>query len=174
VPAGIRSATPRRGDVVRLTHRAVESRDIGLICAFPQSEEELFFMYPAAQYPLTPGQLEAAIAERSDSTVIELEGQVVGFANFYQWQIHGTCSIGNVAVSPQVRGRGVGKYLITQMVELAFSKHLASEVAISCFHRNAVGLLLYAKLGFRPEAIEERRDRMGNRVALIHLRMARP
>jgi hypothetical protein len=32
------------------------------------------------------------------------------------------------------------------------------------------GLLFYPKLGFKPFAIEERLDKRGNRVALIHLR----
>ena len=157
-----------------LSHRPVERLDVAAICDFPRSEDELFFMYPKADFPLTPPQLEAAIAERSDSTVVELDGQVVAFANFYQWQTHGACSIGNVAVAPRVRGRGVGEYLIRFMIDLAFSKHLADSVTISCFNRNAIGLLLYAKLGFRPEAIEARQDKNGNRVALIHLRLPRP
>lgn len=156
-----------------LTHRSVEHRDIETICGFPKTVDELFFMFPKAVYPLTPAQLEEAIRERSDSTVVEQDGKVVGFANFYQWERHGMCSIGNVIVSPSVRGQGVGRYLIETMIALAFSKYLASEVTISCFNGNVVGLLLYAKLGFQPTEIEERQDNKGHRVALIHLRLSR-
>ena len=155
-----------------LTHRLVTEKDIQTICSFPQSEDELFFLFPKAMFPLTVAQLRNAIAQRSDATVIESGGEVVAFANFYRWEA-GCCSIGNVIVSPAVRGRGVGRYLIEWMVELAFSKHRANEVTISCFNKNVSGLLFYPKLGFQSYAVEERKDKKGNRVALIHMRLQR-
>lgn len=156
-----------------LAHRPVEGKDIPIICGFPQSEDELFFMFPNATYPLSHVQLQEAIALRSDSTVVELDDKVVGFANFYHWETGGRCSIGNVIVAPAARGRGVGRYLIEQMIGLAFSKHQAAEVSVSCFNQNITALLLYPKLGFQPYAIEERQDKNGNRVALIHMRLLR-
>lgn len=156
-----------------LTHRPVDEKDIPIICGFPQSEDELFFMFPAATFPLTPSQLQEAIARRADSTVVQQDGEVVAFANFYRWEAGGCCAIGNVVVSPSARGRGVARYLIEQMISLAFSKHQAAEVTVSCFNQNVGGLLLYSKLGFQPYAIEERQDKKGNRVALIHMRLAR-
>lgn len=156
-----------------LSHRPVAELDIPLICGFPQSEDELFFMFPKASYPLLPAQLQEAIVQRSDSTVVELDGRVVGFANFYRWETGGRCSIGNVIVSPAARGRGVCRYLIEQMIRVAFARHQAAEVTVSCFHQNVAGLLCYAKLGFEPYAVEARKDKKGSRVALIHMRLAR-
>lgn len=156
-----------------LTHRPAAERDIEIICGFPQSEEELFFLFPKADFPLAPAQLQDAIARRSDSTVVELDGEVVAFANFYRWEVGGCCSIGNVIVSPAARRRGVGRYLIEQMIDLAFSKYQAAEVRVSCFNKNVAGLLLYPKLGFQPYAVEERKDKKGNLVALIHMRLPR-
>ena len=156
-----------------LTHRPVAENDIQLLCGFPQSEDELFFLFPKAEFPLAAPQLQEAIAQRSDSTVVELGGEVVAFANFYRWETGGCCSIGNVIVSPLARGRGIGRYLIEQMTNLAFSKHLATEVTVSCFNQNVAGLLLYPKLGFQPYAVEERKNKKGNRVALIHMRLPR-
>lgn len=156
-----------------LTHRPAVDKDIRLICGFPQSEDELFFMFPKAQFPLASPQLQEAFAQRSDSTVVELDGEVVAFANFYRWKVGGCCSIGNVIVSQAVRGFGVGRYLIEQMVSLAFSKYQATEVTVSCFNQNVAGLLLYPKLGFQPYAVEERKNKKGNRVALIHMRLPR-
>ena len=156
-----------------LTHRPVDEKDIQVICSFPQSEDELFFLFPNAAFPLAPSQLQDAIAQRSDSTVVEFGGEVVAFANFYRWEAGGCCSIGNVIVSPATRGRGVGHYLIEKMIGLAFSKHQATEVTVSCFNQNIAGLLLYPKLGFQPYGIEERQDKRGNRVALIHMRLPR-
>ena len=156
-----------------LTHRPVDEKDIQIICGFPQSEDELFFLFPKAVFPLSASQLRNAIAQRSDSSVVELGGEVIAFANFYRWESGGCCSIGNVIVSPAARGRGVGRYLIEQMIALAFSKHQASEVTVSCFNQNVAGLLLYPKLGFQPYAVEERQNKKGNRVALIHMRLQR-
>ncbi len=156
-----------------LSHRPVAEKDIQIICGFPQSEDELFFLFPMADFPLAPSQLQDAIAQRSDSTVVELDGEVVAFANFYRWEVGGCCSIGNVIVSSVARGRGVGRYLIEQMIDHAFSKYQAAEVTVSCFNQNVAGLLLYPKLGFQPYAVEERKDKKGNQVALIHMRLPR-
>jgi len=153
-----------------LSHRPVEEKDIPIICGFPQNEEELFFLFPKASFPLAPSQLQEAI-DRSDSTVVEFNGSVSAFANFYRWETGGSCSIGNVIVSPEARGHGVGRYLIEKMIAIAFTKHEAAEVGVSCFNDNVVGLLLYAKLGFQPYAVEERQGKRGNRVALIHMRL---
>lgn len=160
-------------DHIQLTPRPVAEKDIQTICSFPQTEDELFFLFPKATFPLTPSQLQDAIARRSDSTVVVLDRAVVAFANFYRWEAGGRCSIGNVMVSPNVRGCGVGHFLIQHMVDLAFSKYRAAEVTVSCFNQNTAGLLLYPKLGFQPYAIEEREAKNGNPVALIHMRLPR-
>ncbi len=152
-----------------LRHRPVEASDLQLICTFAQSAEELFFAYPKALYPLTPAQLQQAIEQRRDSTVVELDGAVVAFANFYRWE-DGVCCIGNVVVAPKARGKGVAQYLIEAMSSLARLKHGAAEVQISCFNSNTAGLLLYTRLGFEPFRLEERRAPDTQRVALLHMR----
>ena len=155
-----------------VTFRAVQPQDIARICSFARTEEEQFFFFPAATWPLTEEQLQASVDKRSDSTVIELDGVVVGFANFYKWEQAGTCTIGNVIVDPAIRGKGIGARLIEQMIDIARTRHQASEVTLSCFNSNVAGLLLYPKLGFVPYAIEERQDKQGRRLALVHLRLA--
>jgi GNAT superfamily N-acetyltransferase len=154
-----------------LSHRPVQADDLPLICSFPQSAEELFFLAPRARHPLDAEQLSAAIAQRFDSTVALLDGRVSAFANFYVRERGGTCAIGNVVVDPSARGRGVGGYLVETMARAALRVHGASLVKISCFHANVAGLLLYAKLGFEPYAIEQRKGPDGGKVALIHLRL---
>lgn len=158
---------------MNLSHRAVEDTDLATICGFPQSAEELFFLFPPASHPLTPAQLQEAVGQRADSTVVLNHGAVVGFANFHQVETGSHCAIGNVVVAPPTRGHGVGSYLIRHMSGLAFARHRAREVRISCFNRNVAGLLLYPQLGFQPYAVEERRDPQGGRIALIHLRLRR-
>jgi len=154
-----------------LVARPVEERDLPLICSFPQSEEELFFLHPGADFPLTPVQLRQTIAQRADSTVVERSETVVGFANFFRVEHGRHCAIGNVIVAPAARGLGVGGFLVRHMVGLARTKHRVEEVRVSCFNRNVAGLLLYPALGFQPFAVEERRNKSGDRVALIHMRL---
>lgn len=156
-----------------LSHREVRPEDVARVCSFPRSAEELFFLFPRAAFPLTPDQLRRAIEQRHDSTVVVLDDQVCGFANFYVREVSGTCAIGNVVVAPEARGRGVGRYLIEVMIRKALLDHRAEEVRISCFNGNVAGLLLYAKLGFAPFDVERRLDPGGARVALIHMRLDR-
>lgn len=154
------------------THREVRASDVPRICRFPQSAEELYFLFPKASFPLTPEQLQRAIDQRFDSTVVLDAGAVCGFANFYVREPGDSCAIGNVVIAPEVRGNGAGRFLVEAMASTALSKHAAREVRISCFNRNVAGLLLYAKLGFEPYAVERRMDPHGERVALIHLRLS--
>ena len=150
-------------------HRPVNQSDLPAVCSFTESEEELFHAFPKATYPLTPEQLQRAIEQRADSTVIERDGETQGFANFYRWDA-GVCCIGNVMVAPKARGQGVAQYLIQTMIALAAHKYDALETRVSCFNSNPGGLLLYAKLGFQPFAVEERQAPGGCRAALIHMR----
>ena len=156
-----------------LQHRPVKADDIKTICSFPLNAQELFYMFPKAQYPLTEAQLSNAITQRFDSTVVEAGNSVVGFANFYRAETGGVCCIGNVIVSPSARGEGVATFIVETMTGLAFERYGANEVQISCFNENTAGLLLYPKLGFVPYSIEERPSLGNGRSALIHMTRSR-
>lgn len=153
-----------------MTHRNVDFRDLEIICRFPQDENELFFMFPKANYPLTIEQLQASIDSRYDSTVIIVDNQVIGFANFYEANMDEHCSIGNVIINPDYRGKGVGKYLIQTMENIAINKYNVKEIHISCFNQNLAGLLLYSKLGYQPYDIEKRLNKYSFPVALINMK----
>lgn len=144
-----------------LSHRPVKEYDIPLICDFPQSEQELYFMFPKAVYPLTVEQLRKSIQERFDSTVVLLDEEVAGFANFYRCEPGESCTIGNVIVRPDARGKGVGKYLINTMIEIAVKKYRVKNVRLSVFIHNTGAVLLYHRLGFKPVSFEERVDKHG-------------
>lgn len=152
-----------------ITARPATEADIHRICEFPQSEEELFFLFPKATYPLTYAQLKEAIDQRAESTVFLFDGDIAGFSNFYVFEHNGRCSIGNVIVNPGYRNRGVARHIIEYMTQTAFSVYNAKEVQVSCFNQNTAALLLYPSLGFVPFSLEERQDYQGKRVAIIHL-----
>lgn len=153
-----------------LTHRPVTTDDLAILCDFPQSEDELFFFFPKATFPLTVQQLQEAIAQRSHSTIIESDGTLAGFANFYYVEEKGICKIGNVIVNPVLRNKGIAQYLMKIMQEKAKHYYHAQSVQVSCFNHNTAGLLLYKGLGFNMFDIEQRIDKQNQKVALIHFK----
>ncbi|MBT8765457.1 GNAT family N-acetyltransferase [Pseudomonas sp. DB1] len=154
---------------LQFQHRPASAQDLDEVVRFPQDADELFFAYPKASWPLTVGQLAAAMAERRGSTVALLDGRVAGFANFYQWQHGDYCALGNVMVAPWARRQGVAQYLIEAMERLAIEQYKARLMKVSCFNANAGGLLLYSRLGYQPSGIVERLGPDGRRVALVQL-----
>ncbi len=38
---------------MNFSHRPVTADDVNTLCSFPQGEQELFFMFPKANFPLT-------------------------------------------------------------------------------------------------------------------------
>ena len=156
--------------MLKLTYRPVAEADLPVICRFPRTVDELFFMYPRATFPLTVEQLQKTIAERSDATVGLHQGNVVVFGNLSKWEHGGECTIGNVIVDPTLRGCGIGRQFVDHMTELARTKYQARIVSLNVLNENAPALLLYTKMGFAPFAVEERIHPCGKRVAAIRMR----
>jgi ribosomal protein S18 acetylase RimI-like enzyme len=156
-----------------LKHRPAEDRDLAAICALVRSAEELYYFHPRARFPLTPEQIRHAVAQSRDSTVVLMNESIAGFANFTRVEADRACTIGNVVVAPECRGRGVGRYLLQAMIRLGGERYRARCVEVGCFSDNVAGLLLYTKLGFRPLEIEVRYGPEGRRRALIKMALER-
>ena len=149
--------------------REASEADFEDICHLFTSEQELFWIYPKGSYPFTPDQLRELYAVRRDLTVALHDDNVVGFANLYDFEPGSHVFIGNVVVSPEYRGKGLGRTLVAHMIGLAKHKYSLPEVRISVFSDNTKALLLYSSFGFSPYKIEERKDYSGKRVALVHM-----
>lgn len=160
-----------------LSHRPLADGDIPTICGFPRSAEELYFLFPRAVWPLTPEQVRATLGARRDPTVVTLfengRERVVGYANYATFEDGRTASIGNVSVDPTLRRRGIAEYLVRTMIGRAFDHHHLPELTLYCFNTNTPALLLYAKLGLAPIALETRVTPWGEPIALFKLRMDR-
>ncbi len=156
--------------IKKLSHRTVKKEDFETICTFPQNAEELFFMFPKAEYPLTSDQLAAAVENRFDSTVILRGEEIVGFANFYEVKENQHCSVGNVIVNTKFRNQGIGEYLINTMERIGTEKYRVSEFHLSYFNTNTKGILLYSKLGYKPYEIERWLSKENESIALIKMK----
>lgn len=144
------------------------------ICRLIRSEDELFKVYPGGHYPLTIDQVRELSKFRKDLTVaVDEVRNVLGFANLYNFELGKTAFVGNVVIDPDYRGKGLGKSIVSHMLQKAFGKYNLPEVQISVFSENTPALLLYSGFGFIPYGIEERRDPRGRKVALVHMRLER-
>ncbi len=148
---------------------AVED-DYSAVCALVPTREELFWVYPRGAHPLTVDQVKHLSTVRKSLTVALEDGEVISFANLFNFNAR--CAfVGNLVIAAACRGRGFGRQLLAHMVETAFSQYGLAEVHISVFSDNVPALLLYAKHGFQPYAVEAMRDYRDRNVALIHLKL---
>lgn len=69
------------------TYRRLEQGDLDVICTFPQSEQELYYMSPKSVYPLTASQILQLMEQRLEPTVIidKNTGKVVAYSNIYSY-----------------------------------------------------------------------------------------
>ena len=150
------------------THRGLQPGDLETLCGLPQNEDELYFMFPRAVYPLTPEQLGEAARQRLEPTVVLHEGRVAAYANFYEFDGE-TCWLGNVIVAPEERGKGAARYLIETMESIAKHKLNARRIRLVCHNTNTRGLLFYSKMGYKPYDISLRNKPSGEYIAGIHM-----
>ncbi|BBD09896.1 GNAT family N-acetyltransferase [Desulfovibrio ferrophilus] len=151
------------------THRPLETSDLPALCSFPRTAEELFFMFPKANWPVTPGQLGEAAAQRREPTVFLCDETIAGYANILAWEHGNFCEAGNVVVAPAMRRRGLASHMMQTMEVKARDNYAARRLKVSCFSMNVGGLLLYSRLGFLPTGIAPRNGPNGAPHALIHL-----
>jgi ribosomal protein S18 acetylase RimI-like enzyme len=142
--------------------------DLETIATFPQNEDELFFMFPSATFPLTIDQLEAGAKKRLKSTVVLHNEIVVAYANFYDHE-GDYCWIGNVIVSLDYRGKGAAKYLLETMTNKAKNELNVKILRLCCHNTNTRGVFFYTKLGFKPFAISKLEKPSGELIAGIRM-----
>ncbi|WP_256757600.1 GNAT family N-acetyltransferase [Cohnella sp. WQ 127256] len=153
-------------------YRDATFADFNQIASFPQSEQELCYMYPKGKYPLNAEQLAEAAAERKSLTVVTDSDEVVAYGNLYNVIVGTECWIGNVIVQPQSRGTGVACLLIQSLMNRAAEEHLVKTVHLVCHNTNTRALFFYQKLGFTPYEIMLVEGYNTEKVAGIKMRIA--
>lgn len=133
-------------------YRSLEDKDLKVISAFPQSEEELKYISPRFNYPLTPNQIVDLLKDRLEATVIieQATDEVIAYANIYGYDVEeSTCWLGNVIVSLKYRGQGASVYLLNVMLEKAKHDLGVKTIRLACHNTNSRGLAFYSKYGFK-------------------------
>jgi ribosomal protein S18 acetylase RimI-like enzyme len=150
-------------------YRNLNQDDFAIISTFPQSEQELFYMFPKGKYPLTPDQLQETAKYRCSPTVITFNNEIAGYSNLYDVQEGQDCWIGNVIINPKHRRIGAGTFLIKTMMRRASEEHRVKELKLVCHNTNTRALLFYYKLGFRPFDMKIMQDPNNNDIAGIKM-----
>lgn len=157
---------------MKFKFREVIDSDLEEICMFPQSEIELYYMFPTADYPLNKSILEEHLKNRYHSTVFLYDDIVCGFANFYGIEKDKQCALGNLVVSPGYRKKGIGQFIIETMEQEAQRLYNVKELRIACINENTAGLLLYEKLGYIPFEMSTRIGKDGKARLMITMKKA--
>lgn len=152
--------------------RPVLPEDYPVISAYPRNEEELFYMFPTASYPLTADQIEANSNTRLHPTVVVRDdGKVAGYANLYGHEEGDKCWLGNVIISPDCRGTGAAEALILHMLSYARDELKVNSLNLCCHNSNTRALFFYTRLGFKPYEIVKLEGRQGQAIAGVYMRM---
>lgn len=134
-------------------HRNLLKEDLEIISLFPLNIEELFFISPRFEYPLTPDQIFKILENRfSPTVIIDTNTQLaIAYANLYDLNHEDSiCWLGNVIVSPDYRGKGVSEYLINIMMDKARNEHGIKKMKLFCHNTNTRALIFYCNQGFAP------------------------
>ena len=150
-------------------YRDVTLEDFAKIAMFPSNPDELYYMFPQGIYPLSADQLREAAASRFCQTVITRDDEVIGYSNLYDVTNGETCYIGNVIINPHSRGTGAGSFLIQAMIQRAVEQYRVTRIHLICHNTNSAALLLYYKMGFKPEGLNPLIDHNGNKIAGIKM-----
>ncbi|OQB49261.1 MAG: N-acyltransferase YncA [Firmicutes bacterium ADurb.Bin153] len=139
-----------RGEVLNLpTFEMMSARHVKAVARI---EEQSFAC------PWSEAAFEAELANRAARYIVAIEdGAVVGYAGY--WRIFDEAHITNVAVRPDMRGKGHGRRVMEELVKLAKSEGVSAmtlEVRVS----NLTARALYASMGFasagiRPDYYED-------------------
>jgi ribosomal protein S18 acetylase RimI-like enzyme len=157
------------GKSLMLQYREVRQADFKMIAAFPQNQEDLFYMFPKGKFPITPEQLEEVALSRFSPTVITYNDEVAGYCNFYDVAEGQHCWLGNVIVHPGFRRIGIGTFLIDVMKNRAHEEYRAQELKLVCHNTNTKALLFYYKHGFRPFDMKVMEDYKGDQITGIKM-----
>ncbi len=78
--------------------------------------------------------------------VVEFEGSIIGYTNLYR--VAGEIQIGNLAVAPGFRQRGVAKRMMSEILKIA-GDHKCNSIFLEVRVSNKPAQILYESFGFK-------------------------
>ncbi|PSM14126.1 GNAT family N-acetyltransferase [Stenotrophomonas maltophilia] len=106
---------------------------------------------PGVAFPLPPEAFAQALelAERPGWVLLDGEGACMGFGQYWL-TAPGTAHLGRIIVSPQARGRGLGRVLMQLLGAEALRSPGVQRLTLRVYRDNLAAVSLYRDLGFQP------------------------
>ena len=107
------------------------------------------FAGPAFSFPLTAVQLDALASDASKHLfkVVDEQEKTIGHAEIHLTE--NSCYLARIVIGePQLRGRGLGKLIVRELLEYAFINLGQPKVELTVFDWNTSAIKCYEKLGF--------------------------
>lgn len=135
--------------------RAATAADAEVISTWVSTAEELLvFAGPTLRFPLAGEELLATSEDGWQVRSLVADGQLVATGSFILCD--GAVHIGRLLVDPERRGQGLGRVLVTQLLDharLHSPEHArAMRATLNVFADNLPARRLYESLGFRMVA----------------------
>ena len=140
-----------------VTFRFMDRTDIETALRFARAlpQEDLMFLTADITDPKeVENYFEAAKSGQSLTIVAESDGQFVGYGNLACSLPAWTRHLGEIRllVSPTMRGKGLGRVLAAEVLQLAHEKGLQKLVARMAVEQKGAAMV-FERLGFRTEAL---------------------
>ncbi|MBC3909489.1 GNAT family N-acetyltransferase [Undibacterium umbellatum] len=104
---------------------------------------------PTVTYPFKQNDLPALLAKPQAQSIVLVDAnlKIVGYAQFWprdEQRVH----LGRIIVSPAARGKGYGRLLCEQLMQLAITETGLPVLSLRVYRDNPGALHLYQQLGF--------------------------
>lgn len=142
------------GDVLR---PAIQE-DLQVVLTWIETPEQLkLWGGSALSFPPEMERTWREIEARNDNSfvLVDADGQLVGFGQTLS-RAANVIHLGRIVVSPRSRGKGLGRLLCEQLIQLANERSRPDQITLNVYRSNDVALSLYTAIGF--EVIGENRE----------------
>ncbi|MDJ1504542.1 GNAT family protein [Xanthocytophaga agilis] len=143
------------------------STDFNQFIGWITSEKALIqFAGSTFQYPVTREQLEKHIVSESREIFRVrhiTHNSIVGHAEMVVNQSNEGARLALILIGdPSMRGKGLGKELIRELLSLGFNKMNLHRIELNVYDFNHLAITCYQQAGFRIEGILRENQRVGN------------
>jgi RimJ/RimL family protein N-acetyltransferase len=170
-----KSPTDGASGMCGISFRPFEMADIPTLMSWAASADELLqWAGPNFSFPLDENQLRAYAEGASDSrhliSGVHESGEVVAHAELNLLPQHRLGQVRRVAVAPRARGRGIGRALMTRVLQLGFDELALHRIELVVFSFNEPARRCYGAIGFKEEGrAREARVATSGYWDLIHM-----
>lgn len=145
------------------TLRPAIPEDLNVIVSWIKNPEMLKrWGGPLLTYPPDPQKTWNEIQMTSKDTLsfIDQTGNVIGFAQTFLKEPQAV-HFGRIIVSPAMRGMGLGRRLLKQLIQLVLSKYEAERITLNVYRDNFPAYNLYKSVGFVVMSEDEVKNSYG-------------